>query len=124
MVENNEIEKTEWINWDEDIDLTNKKILQVEVMGTLMETKDMSDAYRKIHKSLFGLEPIIYYKLNFAWFNQTKEGMRRPYELSESAYIETNKSNQSKFNSIKKIAEAMQLDSNDIRLLMINKPIK
>lgn len=124
VVEDNEIEKMEWINWDEDIDLTNKKILQVEVMGTLMETKDMSDAYRKIHKSLFGLEPIIYYKLNFAWFNQTKEGMRRPYELSESAYIETNKSSQSKFNSIKKIAEAMQLDSNDIRLLMINKPIK
>lgn len=123
VVEDNEIEKTEWINWDEDVDLTNKKILQVEVMGTLMETKDMSDAYRKIHKSLFELEPIIYYKLNFAWFNQTKEGMRRPYELSESAYIETNKSNQSKFNSIKKIAEAMQLDSNNIRLLMINKKI-
>lgn len=124
VVEDNEIEKTEWINWDEDIDLTNKKILQVEVMGTLMETKDMSDAYRKIHKSLFELEPIIYYKLNFTWFNQTKEGMRRPYELSENAYIETNKSSQSKFNSIKKIAEAMQLDSNNIRLLMINKSIK
>ena len=124
VVEDNEIEKTEWINWDEDVDITSKKISQVEVMGTLMETKDMSDAYRKIHKSLFELEPTIYYKLDFAWFNQSKESMKRAYELSENAYIETNKSSQSKFNSIKKIAEAMQLDSNDIRLLMINKPIK
>nr|WP_239386097.1 HNH endonuclease family protein [Megamonas hypermegale] len=124
VVEDNEIEKTEWINWDEDVDITSKKISQVEVMGTLMETKDMSDAYRKIHKSLFELEPTIYYKLDFAWFNQSKENMKRAYELSENAYIETNKSSQSKFNSIKKIAEAMQLDSNDIRLLMINKPIK
>lgn len=124
VVEDNEIEKTEWINWDEDVDITSKKILQVEVMGTLMETKDMSDAYRKIHKSLFELEPTIYYKLDFAWFNQSKENMKRAYELSENAYIETNKSSQDKFKTIKKVAEIMQLDSNDVRLLMVNKPIK
>lgn len=124
VVEDNEIEKTEWINWDEDVDITSKKISQVEVMGILMETKDMSDAYRKIHKSLFELEPTIYYKLDFVWFNQSKENMKRAYELSENAYIETNKSSQDKFKTIKKVAEIMQLDSNDIRLLMVNKPIK
>ena len=120
----NETEKSEWINWDEDVDITNKRVLQVEVIDTLIDTKDMSDAYRKIHSILFGLDPISYYDSDFPWFSKTDSGMRKSYKLADNAYIETNQNSQNKLNAIKKIAELMQLDSNDIRLLIGDKPHK
>lgn len=40
-------ETQEWINWNEDVDITGKQVVQVEIMGTLIKTKDMSDAYKK-----------------------------------------------------------------------------
>ena len=50
--------------------------------------------------------------------------MRKSYKLADNAYIETNQNSQNKLNAIKKIAELMQLDSNDIRLLIGDKPHK
>lgn len=114
-------ESAEWISWDEDIDLTNKKVLQVEVLGKTIKTKHMSDAYRKIHHDLFELDPTVYYNSDFSWFGETGKNMRKPYQISENAYIEVNLSTQNKFNTIKKTAEAMKLDSNDIRLLIEDK---
>lgn len=119
-----EAEKSEWINWDEDVDITNKKVLQVEVIDTLIDTKDMSDAYRKVHSILFGLDPSSYYNSDFPWFSKTDSGMRKSYKLADNAYIETNQNSQNKLNTIKKMAELMQLDSNDIRLLIGSKPHK
>ena len=119
-----ETEKSEWFNWDEDVDITNKKVLQVEVIDTLIDTKDMSDAYRKVHSILFGLDPSSYYNSDFPWFNKTDLGMRKAYKLADNAYIETNQSSQNKLNTIKKIAGLMQLDFNDIRLLICCKPHK
>lgn len=116
-----QMETAEWISWDEDTELTNKKVLQVEVLGETIKTKHMSDAYRKIHQDLFGLDPTVYYNSDFSWFGETDENIRKPYQLSEHAYIEENLSTQNKFNTIKKTAEAMKLDSNDIRLLIEDK---
>lgn len=111
-------ETGKWISWDEDTDLTGKKVLQVDVFGTIIKTEHMSDAYRKIHKNLFKRDSSIYHNADFSWFGETDENMWKPYQLSEHAYIEVNLSTQNKFNTIKRIAEKMKLDSNDIRLLI------
>lgn len=116
-----EREKSEWVNWSEDVDITNKTVLQVEIMDTLINTQNMSDAYRKVHSILFKLDPTIYYKSLFSWFSKTALNMRGAYKLADNAYIETNQNSQNKFNTIKKTAELMQLASNDIRLLIKNK---
>ena len=117
-------ETQEWINWNEDVDITGKQVVQVEIMGTLIKTKDMSDAYKKIHMTLFDFEPSAYYDTEFSWFGKTQRGMRNPFQLNDEAYIETNLNNNNKLKSIQKIADSMQLDFNDVRLLITNKVSK
>ena len=116
--------KPEWVSWDEDADVTSKLVTQVEVMGTLINTKDMSNAYRKIHAVLFELDPTIYYNSGFSWFGKSKTDVRKAWKLTDNAYIETNKSSQDKMNAIKAVCEAMELDSDDVRLLIGDKPVK
>lgn len=111
-------EKPEWISWDEDTELTGKLVTSVEVLGMLIQADSMTDAYRKIHSALFELDPATYYSSGFPWFTKEKSDLREPHKLADSAYIELNKSSQSKLNAIKDVCEVMGLDSDDVRLLV------
>lgn len=122
--ETDEDAKPEWVSWDEDADVTSKLVTQVEVMGTLINTKDMTEAYRKIHAVLFELDPTIYYNSGFSWFGKSKTDVRKARKLSDNAYIETNTNSQDKMKAIKAVCEAMELDSDDVRLLIGDKPVK
>ena len=83
--ETDEDAKPEWVSWDEDADVTSKLVTQVEVMGTLINTKDMTKAYRKIHAVLFELDPTIYYNSGFSWFGKSKTDVRKARKLSPRA---------------------------------------
>lgn len=114
-------EKDEWVDWDEDYDFTNKRIGQITVLNSIIKTTDMTDAYRKIHETLYELEPTIYHSHQMSWFGETQEKFRKVYQIGRNAYIETNKSSQEKVGTIKFMAELFDLNSHDIRFLIQEK---
>jgi len=114
----------EWIEWDEDYDFTNKKISQVAVLDGIIKTSDVTDAYRKIHETLYELEPTIYHAHKLSWFGETPDELRKAHQIGQDAYIETNKSSQEKMNTIWTMAELFELDSHDIRFLIQEKQDK
>lgn len=114
----------EWFDWNEDLDVTNKKIVQVTIMESFINTSDVTAAYKVIHKMLYDMDPTIYHNGNFAWFSESDSKLRKSYKIDTNAYIETNKSSQEKLNTIKIIAELCNLDSYDIRFLVQEKTSK
>lgn len=116
--------RDEWIDWDEDYDFTNKKIGQIAVLDSIIKTCDVTDAYRKIHETLYELEPTIYHNHKMSWFSETADDLRKAHQIGQNAYIETNKSSQDKINTIRTMAELFELDSHDIRFLIQEKQEK
>lgn len=114
-------EKDEWIDWDEDYDFTNKRIGQITVLDSVIKTLDMTDAYRKIHETLYELEPTIYHSHQMSWFSESKKKLRRAHQIGRNAYIETNKNSREKVSTIKFMAELFNLNSYDIRFLIQEK---
>lgn len=114
----------EWVEWDEEYDFTNKRISQVDVLGSIIKTVDVTDAYKKIHELLYELDSAAYYTLDSGWFKDSPEGMRKPYQIGQSAYVETNKSSQEKINTIKMVAKLYGLESYEIRFLIQEKADK
>lgn len=108
----------EWFDWDEEADVTNKKIVQVTIMESVINTSDVTAAYKVIHEMLYDMDPTMYHNGNFTWFSESEDNLRKPYKIGADAYIETNKSSQEKISTIKVIAELCKLDSQDIRFLV------
>lgn len=113
-----EEERAQWIDWDEEIDVTNKKIVQVIILDNIINTADVTAAYKVVHETLYDLDPTKYHNGGFAWFRETSDGIRKSYQIGQEAYIETNKSSQEKMYTIKTMAEQFELDSHDIRFLV------
>lgn len=120
VVENEVVD--EWVDWDEDVDITNKRISQVTIMESVINTVDVTAAYKAIHQTLYDLDPTIYHNNQFAWFAKSDTTMRKPCEIGINAYIETNKSSQEKLNTIKAVADLCHLESGDLRFLIQEKP--
>lgn len=118
------IDSEEWFAWDEDTDVTNKKIVQVTVLESVINTSDVTAAYKVIHEMMYDMDPTIYHNGNFTWFSELEEKIRKPYKIGEGAYIETNKSSQEKLSTIRVVAELCRLDSQDIRFLVQEKTSK
>ena len=108
----------EWFDWDEEADVTNKKIVQVTIMESVINTSDVTAAYKVIHEMLYDMDPTMYHNGNFTWFSESEDKLRKPYKIGADAYIETNKSSQEKLSTIRVMAELCKLDSQDIRLLV------
>ena len=106
---------TEWVDWDEEYDYTNKTIDHISVMGMMIKVSNNVDAYRKIHEALYELDPTVYHTGSFPWFKTSKKGLKSPYQIGKEAYIETNRGNQQKMEYIKAVAGALGLSSEDIR---------
>lgn len=111
----------EWLDWEEDFEFTNKRITQIAIMDSIIKTVDITDAYRKIHETLYALDPTIYHNSNLTWFSETKSKIRNPYQIGQNAYITTNRSSQEKMNYIKLMAGLFELDSHDLRFLVQEK---
>lgn len=118
------VDSEEWFAWDEDTDVTNKKIVQVTVLESVINTSDVTAAYKVIHEMMYDMDPTIYHNCNFTWFSEVEEKLRKPYKIGEGAYIETNKSSQEKLSTIRVVAELCRLDSQDIRFLVQEKTSK
>lgn len=111
----------EWFDWDEEADVTNKKIVQVTIMESVINTSDVTAAYKVIHEMLYDMDPTMYHNGNFTWFSESEEKLRKPYKIGADAYVETNKSSQEKLSTIRVIAELCKMDSQDIRFLVQEK---
>lgn len=111
-------ETNEWVDWDEDYDFTNKRIGQIAIFDSVIKTSDMTDAYKKIHETLYKLEPTIYHLNRMSWFDETQDKFRKAYQIGRNAYIETNKNSQEKVGTIKFMAELFKFSSHDIRFLI------
>lgn len=114
----------EWFDWDEEADVTNRKIVQVTIMESVINTSDVTAAYKVIHEMFYDMDPTMYYNGNFTWFNESEEKLKKPYKIGADAYIETNKSSQEKLSTVRVIAELCKLDSQDIRFLVQEKTSK
>lgn len=114
----------EWFDWDEETDVTDKRIIQVTIMESVINTSDVTAAYKVIHKALYDMEPTMYHNGSFVWFSKYENKLRKPYQIGADAYIETNKSSQEKLNTIRIIAELCKMDSHDIRFLVQEKSSK
>ena len=119
-----ETNNDEWFDWDEDFDITNKKISQITLLDSVINTHDVTDAFKKIHETLYELDPTTYHNGSFPWFSENEKDLRKAYEIGKNAYIETNKSSQEKLNTIKTIAELLHFDSHDIKYLVQSKTEK
>ncbi len=118
QIENDE---DEWFNWDDDFDVTNKKITEICVLDTTITTKDMTDAFKKINSMLYDLDPGIYQDLTKPWFSNVSSNLRTPYQLADNAYIELCRGNRDKLAIIQTLAELFDLDSGDIKFLVHTK---
>lgn len=114
----------EWFDWDEEADVTNKKIIQVTIKESVINTSDVTAAYKVIHEMLYDMDPAMYHNGNFTWFSESEDKLRKPHKIGADAYIEKNKSSQEKLSTIKMIAELCMLDPQDIRFLVQEKTSK
>ena len=81
----------------------------------VIKVSNATDAYRKIHETLYDLDPTVYHTSSFSWFKTKKKDLKKPYQIGKDGYIETNRNSQQKMDSIKAVAEAFELSSEDIR---------
>lgn len=108
-------DNTEWIDWDEEYDYTNKIIDYVSVMGMVIKVSNVTDAFKKVHEALYDLDPMVYHSNSFSWFKTKKKELKKPYQIGKDGFVETNRNSQQKMDSIKAVAENLELSSEDIR---------
>lgn len=77
-------------------------------------------AYRKVHEALFDLDPTIYHAGEYTWFKKKGKDFKKAHKIGKDGYIETNRNSQQKMDSIKLVAEAMQLSSEDIQYSVVS----
>ena len=116
-----EKEDAEWFDWDEDIDITNKKIVQVIVLDKVVSTTDVTSAYKIIHETLYDINPIIYHNNSFPWFKESVGNTKRFYRIGKSAYIKVDDNSQDKLYTIKTMADLFGLAQHDISILVQDK---
>lgn len=114
-------QEDEWICWDDDYDYTRKVIIKMKFMGDIIDTDNISDAYRKININLYTLDPAEYAQFENCNHNSDKTKLRIPYEISSSMYIEMNLSSQSKMDVITELLVHYDFGSNDLQFLVKNK---
>lgn len=112
-------DKTEWVDWDEEYDFTNKIINYVSVRGMLIKVNNVTDAFKKVHESLYDLDPTVYYSSGFSWFKKEKKDLKKPYQIGREGFVETNRNSQQKMDSIKAVAKILELSPEDIRYSVI-----
>ncbi len=108
-------DSAEWIEWDEEYDFTGKIINYISVMGMIIKVSNVTDAFKKVHETLYDLDPTIYHSGEYAWFKKNKKELKKPYQIGKDGYVETNRNSQQKMDSIKTISEAMELSSEDVK---------
>lgn len=113
-------DSAEWVYWDEEFDYTSKVVDYVSVMGMIVKVANITDAYRKVHEALYDLDPTVYHVGEYAWFKKKGKDFKKAHKVGKDGYIETNRNSQQKMDSIKLIAEAMQLSSEDIQYSVIS----
>ncbi len=111
-----------WFEWDSDIDLTNKKISKVDILGEEIEiTGGVVDAYKTINEKLYELDSEKYKQCKFSWTSDKEEGLRSAYKIGNELFIETNNNSNAKLRAIQDLAERFELESEDIRLFVENR---
>lgn len=118
--EENEI----WIEWDETLDLKDRKVTEIVVGDTSYEILNFSDAYKKIHKILYETDPTIYNKIPVPWFSAFSYDLKKAYKIGENAYIELGIDNRKKINIIKEAAELFGLEPYELKFHIKDKDQK
>lgn len=106
-----------WFCWDDDFPVSSVRILQIEIDGIPYNAKNMTEAYRTIHKALYGRYPEAY-EYTGKWFSHDGKGMRISYKVGDDGYIETNIRTSTKFKTIESIAKRASLDSSAVRFFV------
>lgn len=117
-------ENEQWIDLDDEYDFTSKTIVKMVFLGDEISTNNISDAYNKINVQLYMLDPENYLNIKSKYISSNEDELRKPYKLSNSLFIETNLSSQSKVNEIRKLLKHFDLDPQDLSFLVKNKKEK
>lgn len=111
-------EEEEWVELDDEYDFTNKTIKKIIFMGDELSTDNISDAYNKVNSLLYILDPNTYSSNISKYHSSNKLALRKPYEIADSMYIETNMSSQSKINELRELFKVFSLDTQELRFLV------
>lgn len=114
-------EEKEIYNWDDNFDLTNKKIEEIYCLGTYYkpDKQKVANAVKKVNEILYSEYEEEYKESNFGWLHDILDNQRAPYELDEDMYIDMHGSSNEHLKRIKKMGEFLELDSEDIRFEII-----
>ena len=116
---NVKVDGSAWFEWDSDVDLTNKKVTKVDILGDEIEISGgVIDAYKTINERLYELDSEKYKECNFSWTSDKENNLRSAYKIGNELYIETNNNSNAKLRAIQDLAERFELEPEDIRLFV------
>ncbi|MEI3504387.1 MAG: hypothetical protein V8Q42_12330 [Anaerovoracaceae bacterium] len=84
-----------WVNWDDD-DFTNHSIEKIRLLGDEIVVKDVTDAFKKVNMRLYSEKPVEYRNFDCKYISEDETAFRRPVEVGDEIYVETNLSSQVK----------------------------
>ena len=115
----------EWIYLDDDdFDYTNKVITKFSLMGDIVITSDITDAFKKINETLYSLDPVNYIKADKTKISAALSDFAASHKLADNLYVNTNLSSPQKIAYLRKVAEFLGLDASDIKFMVKDKPHK
>lgn len=116
---NVKVDGSAWFEWDSDVDLTNKKVTKVDILGDEIEISGgVIEAYKTINERLYELDSEKYKECNLSWTSDKENNLRSAYKIGNELYIETNNNSNAKLRAIQDLAERFELEPEDIRLFV------
>ncbi len=112
----------EWATLDDEIDFTNKTISKINLLGDEIACDNVSDAYKKVNATLYMLDPVLFANIENNYHSELSSDLRRPFELNDAMFIETNLSSQQKINILRGLFDSFNLDYQDLKFSI--KPIQ
>ena len=107
-----------WVSWDDDYDFTNHSIEKIRLLGDEIVVKDVTDAFKKVNMRLYSEKPVEYRNFDCKYISEDETAFRRPVEVGDEIYVETNLSSQAKMEIIQGLMGYLDYDSNDLILLV------
>ncbi len=111
-------EEQQWVDLDDEYDFTGKTIVKMIFLREEIVTDNISDAYTKINNQLYLLDPTAFINVESKYITSDASLLRKPYQISDTLFIETNLSSQAKINEIRKLFKYFDLDPQDLRFLV------
>lgn len=115
IVESSQKENSGEINIFEAEDPTSKKLEYAVFLDRKLKVNQVSKLYLEVIKQLFDIQPETFFNTNLRYSikltkNPKADGLRKPKEIDEMYFIETNYNNIDKFKRIKEVLEVFEIE--------------